>query len=801
MTGDAPSTNHRTESAGSEAAGERVVAAVHAAAAAGTAAAVADSLAVVTADEIAGFYHAQLDLQPGTEAVAQGVAASPGAASGRIALTSAAALAAADRGENVILVRPETTPDDVLGMQASAAILTARGGLASHAAVVARGWGIPAVVGVEELTIVGDQLVLGGQALSAGDELTVDGSTGAVYLGRLATSTTTVPPELDTLLAWADTVADGHVTVRVNADNGPDATQGRALGAQGIGLCRTEHMFLAPDRLPIMRRFILAADAAAEDAALAELEKAQTADFEQILAAMDGLPVTVRLLDPPLHEFLPDLVDLTARQARGELDADGEAELAAVRRLHETNPMIGTRGVRLGFVRPGVYQMQVRALCRAAAGLLEQGRSPRVEMMIPLVAMTKELVLACRFVHEVLDEINHPDLSSTALTIGVMIETPRAALVAGALAGHADFFSFGTNDLTQLTYGFSRDDVEARLLPTYAAHGVLSANPFAELDPSGVGALVEMACVAARATRPTIKLGVCGEHAGHPASIRFLVDAGVDSVSCSPYRVPVARLAVAQALLAGGRARVDGLSFAFDGVNGSAGAGVGTGADGPAGDGTSDVANGTGGPAPVPEVGEVTEAMVLHVLRIRGFVSGDGLVESLGVMPTEVVAALVDGGYLQHMEARNLYSLTPSGRERQEALLADYGDQATTTGLGAPYQQFLELNDAFKQLCTDWQIRDGEPNDHTDPAYDEACSARLAGLFEDSRRVLTDMAGVVPRFARYQERLGRAATDVAGGDTRKFTGVMCESFHDIWMELHEDLIVLQGIDRTAEGSF
>ncbi|MFV0526473.1 MAG: putative PEP-binding protein, partial [Acidimicrobiales bacterium] len=561
MTGDSPSVNHRSEPAASGPAGSRVVDAVARAVRVGTAAAVAEALAAVPAADIAGFYHARLDLDPGIEAAGHGVAASPGAASGRLAFTSEAALAAADEGEDVILVRSETTPDDVLGMQASAGILTARGGLASHAAVVARGWGIPAVVGVEDLTLDGDRLVLGGHTLVAGDEITVDGSTGAVYLGRLATATSDVPAELETLLAWADTVAEGHVEVRVNADTGPDATQGRALGARGIGLCRTEHMFLAPDRLPIMRRFILAADPDAEAAALAELEEVQTDDFEEILSAMDGLPVTVRLLDPPLHEFLPDLVDLTARQARGELDRAGEAELEAVRRLHETNPMIGTRGVRLGFVRPGVYQMQVRALCRAAANLLRQGRSPRVEMMIPLVAITAELVKARDFIHDVLDEIGHPDLSSTTLTVGVMIETPRAALVAGALAGHADFFSFGTNDLTQLTYGFSRDDVEARLRPTYAAHGVLATNPFAELDRSGVGTLVEMACVAARAARPTIMLGVCGEHAGHPDSIRYLVDSGVDSVSCSPYRVPVARLAVAQALLAGGRAGPEGLSF------------------------------------------------------------------------------------------------------------------------------------------------------------------------------------------------------------------------------------------------
>ena len=301
----------------------------------------------------------------------------------------------------------------------------------------------------------------------------------------------------------------------------------------------------------------------ARQAALAELEEAQTTDFEQLLEAMDTLPVTVRLLDPPLHEFLPNILDLTARHARGELTDIEQLEFVAVQRLHEANPMIGTRGVRLGVVRPGLYEMQVRALCKAAAELFARGKRPHVEIMIPLVVDAEELRIARSWVHDVLDEIGHPELTSTVVTVGAMIETPRAALTAAALAEHADFFSFGTNDLTQMTYAFSRDDVEAKLLPAYQALGILSANPFAVLDQEGVGELVRIGCDAARRTKPAIKLGVCGEHAGHPESADFLVRLGIDSVSCSPFRVPMARLGVAQALLACGRVRIEDVTIDF----------------------------------------------------------------------------------------------------------------------------------------------------------------------------------------------------------------------------------------------
>jgi phosphoenolpyruvate-protein kinase (PTS system EI component) len=760
---------------------KQISAAVQDAAEIGTGAAIASAIHAVRPDDLAEFFHASLADEIEADPITTGLPASPGAAAGRIALTADAAMEAGDRGEAVILVRSETTPDDVLGMQASQGILTARGGMVSHAAVVARGWGIPAVVGAGELHIGADCVRIGELVLREGDEITIDGSSGRVYLGALATSGTEPPAELETLLGWADAVAAGHVQVRANADTEGDASQGRILGAQGIGLCRTEHMFLAADRLPIMRRFILADTPEGEEAALAELEAAQTADFETVLEAMDGLPVTVRLLDPPLHEFLPDLLELTKREARGQLTDEEKVELIAVHRLREANPMIGTRGVRLGVVRRGVYEMQVRALCTAAANLFARGKKPCVEIMIPLVVEAEELCLARGWVRDVLDEIGHPELKSSVITVGAMVETPRAALTAGELAKHADFFSFGTNDLTQMTYAFSRDDVEARLLPAYLEHGILPANPFAVLDQEGVGELVRIACEQARAVKPGIKLGACGEHAGHPDSAAFLVRLGLDSVSCSPFRVPLARLGVAQALLECGRVRVTDIDFE-----------VGSAAT----------------PAPEQTVSmdatdqlEVDEPVVLHTLRVRGFVTPDGFVESLGAHPAEILAKLVAEGQVRHIEKRDMYGLLPPGKERQEALLDTYAGADVQTGLKAHYERFLELNEVFKQLCTDWQMRDGTQNDHTDADYDASCIARLTELNAEARPTIEGFAQTVARMARYVPRLAGAVTKVVAGDHKAFTGVMCCSFHDVWMELHEDLIVLQRIDRVEEGSF
>ncbi len=553
-------------------------------------------------------------------------------------------------------------------------------------------------------------------------------------------------------------------------------------------------MFLAADRLPIMRRYILSEDPAEEAAALAELETVQVTDFESVLEAMDGLPVTVRLLDPPLHEFLPDLTDLTAREARGELTDFERTELIAARRLHETNPMIGTRGVRLAIVRRGVYEMQVRALCTAAANLFEQGKHPHVEIMIPLVVDAEELRLVRRGVTDVLDEIGHPELAADVVTVGAMIETPRAAITAGALAEHADFFSFGTNDLTQMTFAFSRDDVESKLLPTYQRYGILPANPFAVLDQDGVGELVRIACEATRATSPSTKLGACGEHAGHPASADFLVRMGVDSVSCSPFRVPLARLAVAQALLACGRVNVNDLDL--DRLRATA-VRRRTAADEVD---TTDVITAAPGSDSSAAI-EIDEAVVLHTLRVRGFVTADGFVATLGEHPSTILGGLVDAGLVRHVEARDMYGLLPIGKDRHAELLDSIAPRDIAAALHPGYERFLGLNDRFKQLCTDWQVRDGQPNDHADDAYDRRCTDNLAALASDAGPVIAEMAAVMPRLARYGDRLGTAAACVAAGESKRFTGVMCESFHDIWMEFHEDLIVVQRIDRVAEGSF
>ena len=756
---------------------------------------IAATLTSIRPEDLAEFFHASLSGAADVEPICSGLPASPGAASGRIVLSADAALEASENGQSVILVRSETSPDDVLGMQASRGILTQRGGLVSHAAVVARGWGVPAVVGASEIHIDAESVTIGDTVLRAGDEITIDGSTGNIYLGSMDTFGSEAPPELATLLAWADDVAAGHVGVRANADTEADATRGRELGAQGIGLCRTEHMFLAADRLPIMRRLILSHDPATEAAALAELEVAQTSDFESVLEAMDDLPVTVRLLDPPLHEFLPDLLDLVASEARGELDEEGCVELAAVRRLHESNPMIGTRGVRLGVVRSGLYEMQVRALCAAAANLFERGLHPHVEIMIPLVVDAEELRIARSWVTGVLDEIGHPELASDVVTVGAMIETPRAALTAGALAQHADFFSFGTNDLTQMTFAFSRDDVEAKLLPAYQALGILPANPFAELDQEGVGALISIACEQARATKPTIKLGACGEHTGHPASADFLVRQGVDSVSCSPFRVPMARLAIAQALLACGRVDLDTVEFRTVGA-----AETGESAE------TAELIADREPPrdavsAPTGEVGPIDEAVVLHVLRIRGFATPHGLTASLGEFPSEIIGGLVDAGLVRYIEPRQMYGLLPDGKVRHEALLEVLADASVRAELAEPYERFLVLNDSFKALCTTWQMCGDQPNDHSDVEYDRACVDQLGQLSADVQPLIADLARAVLRLARYGPRLSTASANVAMGEHKQFTGVMCESFHDVWMELHEDLIVLQRIDRTAEGSF
>jgi pyruvate,orthophosphate dikinase len=488
--------------------------------------------------------------------IAKGLAASPGAAVGKVYFTADDAVDAAERGERVILVRNETSPEDVHGMMVSKGILTVRGGLVSHAAVVARGWGTPAVVGAEAIRIIGDTFVVGDTTVREGEMISLDGTTGEIILGEMELAAAEPPEEFDTILGWADAVRKGRLDVRANADTGEDATKARELGAEGIGLCRTEHMFLAPDRLPIVREMILANTAAAEAKALENLRVAQQADFEQILEAMDGLPVTVRLLDPPLHEFLPSVEELRVKQATTKLSKREQAELAAAEEWAEHNPMIGTRGVRLGVVKPGLYAMQVKALMAAAAELRAKGKNPIVEIMIPLTVTREEMALARGWVQAEVDSALAGMKRKPKVTIGTMIETPRAAIRADEIAEEADFFSFGTNDLTQMTFGFSRDDVESRMMPAYLEQGLLKRNPFETIDAGGVGELVRLGAERGRKTKPDLKLGVCGEHGGDPESITLFYDAGLDYVSCSPFRVPIARLAAAQSVIAassGGR--------------------------------------------------------------------------------------------------------------------------------------------------------------------------------------------------------------------------------------------------------
>ena len=512
-----------------------------------------EALTRVSADHLDSVLHPQFS--GSGKVIAKGLAASPGAAVGKVYFTADDAEAAAERGEKVILVRSETSPEDVHGMMASQGILTARGGLVSHAAVVARGWGTPAVVGAEAVKITGKSFKAGDVTVNEGESISIDGSTGEVVLGEMTLANAEPPAEFEVILGWADVIrtkGKRKLGVRANADTGEDAANARRLGAEGIGLCRTEHMFLAPDRLPVVRRMILASTEQEEIEALDELRKVQQDDFTEILDAMDGLPVTVRLLDPPLHEFLPSIEELRIKQAKEGLSSEDERLLRAAESWSEHNPMLGTRGVRLGVIKPGLYAMQVRALLDAAADLRKRGKNPIVEVMIPLTVTREELALARGWVQKEIDEATKNLRKKPHITIGTMIETPRAALRADEIAEEADFFSFGTNDLTQMAFGFSRDDVESRLMPAYLEQGLLERNPFETIDVGGVGELVKIAAERGRKAKPSIKLGVCGEHGGDPESIALFNEAGLDYVSCSPFRVPIARLAAAQAIVGAG---------------------------------------------------------------------------------------------------------------------------------------------------------------------------------------------------------------------------------------------------------
>jgi len=500
--------------------------------------------------------HRQVDASAQMDVIATGLPASPGAASGTIVFDADLAHKLGDQGQKVILVRPETTPDDIHGIVAAEGILTSRGGMTSHAAVVARGMGKSCICGCEELKIDLREktLSVGGHVLREGDRLSIDGGTGKVILGEVPLIDPELSSEFQKLLGWAD--EERKIAVRANADNPEDALKAREFGAEGIGLCRTEHMFMALDRIPIVQEMILAETFEERMDALDRLLPMQRSDFEGILRAMEGLPVTIRLLDPPLHEFLPNLedlvVELTLMRHQGAQTwqiREKEAFLRKVRGLHEHNPMLGHRGCRLGITYPEIYVMQVRAIFEATARLQAEGVNAIPEVMIPLVGHVNELSdlrsLVMQTAEKVMEETGH----RFEFLVGTMIEIPRAALTADEIATEADFFSFGTNDLTQTTFGFSRDDAEGKFLHQYVESKLLPHNPFAVLDQNGVGKLVQMATKLGREVKPGLKLGICGEHGGEKSSIEFCYRTGLNYVSCSPFRVPLARLAAAQATI------------------------------------------------------------------------------------------------------------------------------------------------------------------------------------------------------------------------------------------------------------
>jgi pyruvate,orthophosphate dikinase len=495
-----------------------------------------DAIARIEPAQLDHLLHPMLDPTASYDVVARGLVASPGAAFGHAVFDADSAETWAHDGKDVILVRWETSPDDIHGLIAAKGILTAHGGIASHAALVARGMGKPCVAGCSELTIDLERRIalVGGHEVAEGDVITVDGSSGVVILGSVELVPARINRDLEAILGWADDVR--RLEVHANADTPADAEKAREFGAQGIGLCRTEHMFFGEERLPVVQEMILAEDEAARRAALDRLLPFQQSDFEGIFEAMAGLTVTIRLLDPPLHEFLPSIEEATDEHVRERIKA-----------LHEANPMLGTRGCRLGLEWPEIYEMQIRAIVRAALAVRDRtGEGPRLEIMHPLVAFPEEL----RRLRELTLRTAEAEGYDIPYLVGTMIELPRACVRADEIAHHADFFSFGTNDLTQTALGFSRDDAEGKFLTHYLEDGVLTHDPFATLDQEGVGELMQTAVERGRWVKDSLVIGICGEHGGDPASVRFCHDIGLDYVSCSPYRVPVARLAAAQAVLA-----------------------------------------------------------------------------------------------------------------------------------------------------------------------------------------------------------------------------------------------------------
>ncbi|MFF1308263.1 pyruvate, phosphate dikinase [Streptomyces sp. NPDC058307] len=531
----------------------------------------AEALQRVTGAQLAQLMFPRFDENTKVAQVGRGIAASPGAAVGKAVFDSYTAVKWSRSGEKVILVRRETNPDDLDGMIAAEGILTSRGGKTSHAAVVARGMGKTCVCGAEELEVDTKRrrmTVPGGHVVEEGDLISIDGSSGKVYLGEVpvvpspvveyfegrmhagANDADELVEAVHRIMAFAD--RKRRLRVRANADNAEDAMRARRFGAQGIGLCRTEHMFLG-DRRELVERLILADTEAEREESLKALLPLQKQDFVELFSAMDGLPVTVRLLDPPLHEFLPDITELSVRVALAESRQEPHENelrlLQAVHRLHEQNPMLGLRGVRLGLVIPGLFTMQVRAIAEAAAERKAAKGDPRAEIMIPLVGTVQELEIVREEADQVVAEVEAATDTELKLAIGTMIELPRAALTAGQIAEAAEFFSFGTNDLTQTVWGFSRDDVEASFFTAYLEKGIFGVSPFETIDKDGVGSLVKLAAEAGRKTRPDLKLGVCGEHGGDPESVHFFHEVGLDYVSCSPFRIPVARLEAGRAAI------------------------------------------------------------------------------------------------------------------------------------------------------------------------------------------------------------------------------------------------------------
>ncbi|MFF5704352.1 pyruvate, phosphate dikinase [Streptomyces sp. NPDC012794] len=528
----------------------------------------AEALQRVTGAQLAQLMFPRFDENAKTALLGRGIAASPGAAVGKAVFDSYTAVKWSRSGEKVILIRRETNPDDLDGMIASEGILTSRGGKTSHAAVVARGMGKTCVCGAEDLDVDTKRrrMTVGETVIEEGDVVSIDGSTGKVYLGEVpvvpspvveyfegrmhagADDADELVAAVHRIMAYADRVR--RLRVRANADNAEDALRARRFGAQGIGLCRTEHMFLG-ERREMVERLILADTDGEREAALNALLPLQKKDFVELFEAMDGLPVTVRLLDPPLHEFLPDITELSVRVALAESRKDANENdlrlLQAVHKLHEQNPMLGLRGVRLGLVIPGLFAMQVRAIAEAAAERKNAKGDPRAEIMVPLVGTVQELEIVREEADAIIAEVEAATGTSLKLSIGTMIELPRAALTAAQIAEAAQFFSFGTNDLTQTVWGFSRDDVEASFFTAYLEKGIFGVSPFETIDKDGVGALVRHAVEQGRATRPDLKLGVCGEHGGDPESVHFFHEVGLDYVSCSPFRIPVARLEAGRA--------------------------------------------------------------------------------------------------------------------------------------------------------------------------------------------------------------------------------------------------------------